>query len=64
MPLYDELWGMPEKQAIPGGSALNSARSTNFILKKQGLANKVIYFGSISNDEKGAFLVRYSQTKD
>ena len=56
MPLYDELWGMPEKQAIPGGSALNSARSTNFILKKQGLANKVIYFGSISNDEKGAFL--------
>ena len=56
MPLYDELWAMPDKQAIPGGSALNSARSTNFILKKQGHANKVIYFGSISNDEKGAFL--------
>lgn len=56
MPLYDELWARPDRQAIPGGSALNSARSTNFILKRQGHANEVVYYGSISNDEKGATL--------
>ena len=36
MPLYDELWNMEGRQAIPGGSALNSARSTNFMLKGMG----------------------------
>lgn len=33
MPIYDEIWGMEGKLAIPGGSALNSARATNFMLK-------------------------------
>lgn len=32
LPMYDELWNMEGRQAIPGGSALNSARSTNFML--------------------------------
>jgi len=56
MPLYDELWNMPGREAIPGGSALNSARSTNFMLKNQGLNGVVTYFGSIGNDEQGAIL--------
>jgi len=33
MPIYDELWGMEGREAIPGGSALNSARACNFFLK-------------------------------
>jgi adenosine kinase len=56
MPLYDELWAMEGCQKIPGGSALNSARSLNFILKNQGSTTKVVYFGSISKDEKGETL--------
>ena len=34
MPLYDELWNMPNREAIPGGAALNSARAANFMLSK------------------------------
>jgi hypothetical protein len=33
LPIYDEIWGMPGRLAIPGGSGLNSARGANFILK-------------------------------
>ena len=33
MPLYDELWNMEGRLAIPGGSGLNSARAINFMLK-------------------------------
>ena len=33
MPIYDEIWNMSEKIAVPGGSAMNSARSTNYMLK-------------------------------
>jgi len=32
-PMYDEIWNMENRMAIPGGSALNSARSANFVLK-------------------------------
>ena len=32
MPLYDELWNMPNREVIPGGSALNSARAANYML--------------------------------
>lgn len=56
MPLYDELWNMEGRQAIPGGSALNSARSTNWMLKGLGQEGQVTYFGSIGNDEKGQHL--------
>ena len=56
MPIYDELWAMEGREAIPGGSALNSARSANFILKNQGHEKKVTYFGCIGKDEKGEFL--------
>jgi adenosine kinase len=53
LPLYDEIWAMEGRLAIPGGSALNSARSANFMFKNQGLTGKVTYFGCIGNDEKG-----------
>jgi adenosine kinase len=33
MPLYDELWTMKGVETIPGGSALNSVRACNFMLK-------------------------------
>ena len=56
MPLYDELWNLPGREAIPGGSALNSARATNFMLKNLGNAGKVTYYGSIGKDEKGEVL--------
>lgn len=56
MPLYDELWNTPGRLAIPGGSALNSARAMNFMLKNQGHPNYVTYFGSIAKDEKGETL--------
>jgi adenosine kinase len=56
MPIYDELWALPERAAIPGGSALNSARSANYFLKNSGVEGCVTYYGGIGEDEKGAFL--------
>jgi len=56
MPIYDELWNTPGREAIPGGSALNSARATNFMLKGLGNEGRVTYFGSIGNDDKGEVL--------
>jgi adenosine kinase len=56
MPIYDELWNMEGREAIPGGSALNSARSANYFLKNQGLEGKVTYYGAIGTDEKGKTL--------
>lgn len=53
MPVYDELWNMEGRLAIPGGSGLNSARSMNFMLKQAGHASKVVYYGAIAQDEKG-----------
>lgn len=44
--------------AIPGGSALNSARATNFMLKNQGVEGKVTYFGSVGKDERGESLTQ------
>ena len=34
MPIYDEIWNMPNREAIPGGAALNSARAANYVLSK------------------------------
>jgi len=56
LPIYDELWNMPGRETIPGGSALNSARAANYMLANQGTANVVTYYGSIGKDEKGAEL--------
>jgi len=54
--LYDELWNLEGRSAIPGGSALNSARSANFFLKGLGNEKLVTYYGALGNDDKGAFL--------
>ena len=53
MPMYEELWGMEGVKTIPGGSGLNSARGANFMLKNQGHADSVVYFGSIADDKAG-----------
>ena len=52
-PIYEELWHMEGREAIPGGSSLNSARAAGFFLKNQGIQGKVSFFGCIGNDEKG-----------
>jgi len=56
MPLYDELYNTEGMIAIPGGSALNSARATNFMLKNMGHEGRVTYYGSIGKDDKGKVL--------
>lgn len=33
LPIYDEIWNMEGREAIPGGSGLNSARACNYMLK-------------------------------
>ena len=57
-PMYDEIWNMEGRLAIPGGSALNSARATNYMLKNQGIEGKVTYFGSVGKDERGESLTK------
>ena len=33
MPIYKELWERKDRKVIPGGSALNAARSANWVLR-------------------------------
>lgn len=54
--LYPELLSMEGVEFIPGGSALNTARATNWMLKNQSLEEKVTYFGSINDDDYGKIL--------
>lgn len=54
--LYPELLKMEGVELIPGGSCLNSARATNYMLNHQGLDEKCTYFGSINDDEYGKIL--------
>ena len=54
--LYPELLKMEGVEFIPGGSALNSARATNYMLNHQGIEEKVTYFGSITDDDYGKIL--------
>lgn len=51
MQLFDELWKMPNMETIPGGSALNTVRASNYML--QGKNQKIVYYGCIGQDEKG-----------
>lgn len=48
--LFTELMSMPGMQTIPGGSALNTIRCTNFLLNAAGQERACLYFGSIGND--------------
>ena len=54
--LYPELLAMPGVELIPGGSALNTARATNYMPNHQKHEEKVTYFGSINDDEYGKTL--------
>lgn len=58
MPIYSELWNMDGRLAIPGGSALNSARASAVHFKRND-AGKVAYFGCIGHDEHGETLKNY-----
>ena len=56
MPIYDECWNMAGRSAIPGGSAMNSARAANYFMNHRGQKGKVTYFGAIGSDPKGEVL--------
>ena len=56
MPIYDEAWNMPGRSAIPGGSAMNSARAANYFMNHRNRYDTVSYFGSIGEDDKGKVL--------
>jgi sugar/nucleoside kinase (ribokinase family) len=56
MPIMDDIYNTEGTLAIPGGSALNSARTCNFTMKKSG-KGKVAFMGSIGDDIKGRTLV-------
>ena len=56
MPIYDELFKMDGRQIIPGGSALNSARSAIYSFKQTGGSETVTYMGCIGSDERGQSL--------
>lgn len=48
--LFKELMAMPGMETIPGGSALNTIRCTNFMLSAAGQERACLYFGSIGKD--------------
>ena len=52
MPIYDEIWNMPNRKTTPGGSSLNTVRAANFMLKNR-LRGKCGFFGCIGKDEFG-----------
>lgn len=52
MPIFDELYKLEGTKRTPGGSALNTIRSANFMLKNSN-PDKCAYFGSIGEDEQG-----------
>jgi len=56
MPIMDDIYNTEGSLATPGGSALNSARTCNFTMKKHG-KGKVAFMGSIGDDIKGRTLV-------
>jgi len=56
IPIMDDIYNTEGTLATPGGSALNSARTCNFTLKKSG-KGKVAFMGSIGDDNKGRTLV-------
>lgn len=59
--LFEELWKKDNVETIPGGAAMNALRSANFMLK--GNEYSCLYFGSISDDERGAVLKKALDTE-
>ena len=57
MPLLDELWKMQDFSLCVGGSALNTIRCANFLIKASQ-PDKCVYFGSIGTDVAGEILQR------
>ena len=53
--LFEMLWTKENWERIPGGAAMNTIRTANFMLKGQ-YENSCLYFGSIWEDERGEIL--------
>ena len=51
--LFFDIFAQNKTKFIPGGSALNSARAANFMLKCCGHDDKIVFCGSINNDGYG-----------
>ena len=51
-PLYDELWSNPAHQTSAGGSAMNTVRCSNFMMKGQ-YPGSCAYIGCIADDTAG-----------
>ena len=56
MPIFKELWENKDMKVIPGGSALNTARAANWMLRNFSLEKRITFFGSIGDDEHGEAL--------
>lgn len=56
MPIYEEIFAEETCELVPGGSALNSARSAQHILKGSG--KHVAYLGCIGKDAFGDKLTK------
>ena len=50
MPIYDELFKEEGRDVLPGGSALNSARASQHVLKCAGTDHKAAYMGCLGKD--------------
>lgn len=54
--LFETLMKTEGMETMPGGSAMNTIRCTNFLLKQKALPNSCLYFGAICDDDVGALL--------
>ena len=53
--LFEEIKAHEDCVVVPGGSAMNTVRGVNFLIKETN-PNACLYFGSISKDENGKIL--------
>ncbi|CAI2373723.1 unnamed protein product [Moneuplotes crassus] len=53
LPVFKDLEAAPDYMEMPGGSAINTIRAINFMMKKHlDKTNSVLYFGTIGKDEE------------
>jgi sugar/nucleoside kinase (ribokinase family) len=55
MAIFDEAEALPKSIKIPGGSALNTIRCANFMLKDSH-PKKCAFIGAIGDDDNGKIL--------
>lgn len=53
-PVLEDLKSCPNYHELTAGSAINTVRCINYVLKKDhNIENSVLYFGAISKDDSG-----------